>query len=721
MSVAKTLKPIKKSPPPPEFLSGNKQFRNTIKQNLFLQSGQSDCGIACIATIASAFGQSIHPEQIKLRYGDFARGISLFGIKQIFTDLGIHVSAIKLSRISVSAIRFPAVVHQNRGHYLVLLHRFNNNTSEVFDPERGIIRLQNADIERLLSPVTLEIVGATPMQSPTPISYQKWLDRTLLRYSIGFLFVIVTIVMTLELLSPMLTERIFSSSTGGENLLTHAAIIFVAVLLGRNMFELFVTFIQCRIKLCLTRVAVNDILNTLAKLPAAFFDNRSAGNVGLPLDIAEQRLNDLIVVLPKCALAVPVSLIALFMIGNASVMLAACTIIGAVITFLLGVHINVKRQIMEDAELMENTAIGDLRFNLLENLGTLNGTMTSKRALEHYADIHLQHLARRNAINDFNARTETLQKFLSGLDMMAYAVIGALLTASGALTIGAFIALGIYRGFSHAGAMALVQLHQIRCRDRLFQRQLDALAHHPSQAPMEKSESFQALRAEQISYRPNVFQSNIIDTASLMIEKGDWVGITGASGSGKTSLCKLLTGFITPTSGSITINKDYPSLRCSPVSFAYLAQDAKLLYGSVRDNLTVFNPDINESSVHSAAEVAGIDQFIHSLPQGYNTRISEKHGALSGGQRQRLLLARALAQQPTFLILDEFSNNLDTDTVEHILAALTRANLTVLFVSHDDHVLTRCNKRYRLLMTEDNCVELSPFTDDFRQNKRTAA
>lgn len=178
----------------------------------------------------------------------------------------------------------------------------------------------------------------------------------------------------------------------------------------------------------------------------------------------------------------------------------------------------------------------------------------------------------------------------------------------------------------------------------------------------------------------------VLTDVDLDVPAGRTVAIVGATGSGKTTLTLLLARLWDPVTGSISVDgRDVRHFAPGELAreLAYVAQDAFLFDDTVRGNIAVTH-DLPDAEVQRAARLARADEFITALPDGYDTRVGERGVSLSGGQRQRLALARALAQQPRLLILDDATSAVDPSVEADILRGLATAELpsTVLLVAY---------------------------------------
>lgn len=192
-------------------------------------------------------------------------------------------------------------------------------------------------------------------------------------------------------------------------------------------------------------------------------------------------------------------------------------------------------------------------------------------------------------------------------------------------------------------------------------------------------------------------QERLFRNLSVNIMGGERVGLVGVSGSGKSTFIKLILGLIEPSSGSILIdNMDISTLSQESImgSISFLNQDPILLHRSIKENIQYGNPEAPDEEVISAAKRAYIDDFIMSLPEGYNTLVGEKGIKLSGGQRQRIAMARAFLKPSKILIMDEATSSLDTVTEKHIQNSLDQLTIskTSLIVTHRLSTISRLGR-----------------------------
>ena len=214
------------------------------------------------------------------------------------------------------------------------------------------------------------------------------------------------------------------------------------------------------------------------------------------------------------------------------------------------------------------------------------------------------------------------------------------------------------------------------------------------------------IEVSHVSFRYEENMPLILNDLSLDIKAGEYVGIAGRTGCGKSTLVRLLLGFEKPEKGTVCYGwHDLSSIdpRSLRKQIGVVIQNGQLIQGDIYSNITVSAPDLTMEEVWEAAEVAGIAQDIREMPMGMHTVISEGQGGISGGQKQRLLIARAIASRPSILIFDEATSALDNKTQKQVSDALDRLHCTRIVIAHRLSTIRSCDRI--LVMDQGKVIE----------------
>lgn len=282
-------------------------------------------------------------------------------------------------------------------------------------------------------------------------------------------------------------------------------------------------------------------------------------------------------------------------------------------------------------------------------------------------------------------------QFISKMLNLILLWMGAKLVLSGEMTVGQLIAFNMLSARVNAPILRLATLWQEFQQMRVSLRRLGDILDAPAEAPAQASLSLNRLVGhvafEDVSFKYRSEGREILRNLNLQVKAGELVGIVGSSGSGKSTLAKLLLRLYVPSRGRVLLDgADIGGI--NPIlirrQVAVVTQDVVLFSKTVRENIAMGQVDVPLEDVVHAAKIAGADDFIRKLPQGYDTVLGERGSNLSGGQRQRIAIARALVMQPRVLILDEATSMLDADTEmqfwRHIRAIAEQR--TVIAITH---------------------------------------
>jgi ATP-binding cassette subfamily B protein len=288
---------------------------------------------------------------------------------------------------------------------------------------------------------------------------------------------------------------------------------------------------------------------------------------------------------------------------------------------------------------------------------------------------------------------QALAKFISELTQIATMVVAIYLIIEGDFTVGGLFAFRIMGGKVTGPMIQLVQTwQQFKIQSRNLQLAADVVDRPTEQSdlqatnipmpPIAGSVSIQSVDFKYSSSGPQ-----ILHNVSLDVPQGTFVGMVGGSGSGKSTVLKLLPRFYEPSNGRILIDgMDINKLELYSLrrQIGVVPQDSLLFDGTIKDNLLMVKPDASADELIRAAKVACAHDFIMEMPQGYNSSVGERGAGLSGGQRQRMALARAVLQNPRMLILDEATSALDARTERQVCLNLFDAfrGRTVFFITH---------------------------------------
>jgi len=325
----------------------------------------------------------------------------------------------------------------------------------------------------------------------------------------------------------------------------------------------------------------------------------------------------------------------------------------------------------------------------LAGMATLKAAGAEQQALEQWTNLFIEQLNISVRRNYLTVLISGAQSILRALTPLALLWLGATQVMNGSMSTGTMFALNALASAFLGPLASLVgsaqQLQVVRAH---FERLADVSTADPEQDRQKAlPPPFLSGRIslEHVSFGYDSESPKILHDICLHIEAGQKVALVGRTGSGKSTLGKLLLGLYLPSEGHILYdnfplgNMDYQDVRRQ---FGVVMQDTMLFSGSVRQNISLHDPSMPMEQIVNAATMAAIHDDVLNMPMEYETLVSEGGSALSGGQRQRLALARALAHHPAILLLDEATSNLDVLTEQQVERNLREVSCTQIVIAH---------------------------------------
>lgn len=320
--------------------------------------------------------------------------------------------------------------------------------------------------------------------------------------------------------------------------------------------------------------------------------------------------------------------------------------------------------------------------------------------------------------SDTTAKTKALSQLVVNVSasfqqfaQIAIIFFGVFLVRDNQITQGALIAAVILGGRAMA---PMAQLANVLSRANGARAAYKSLSELFNQRQLKIDEAFTISRGElkgnvefrNVSYAYSNEAQLILDSINLKIPHGQKIALVGKMGSGKSTIAKIISGSIAPTSGNVLIDDiDLQQLDQADLieNIGVMPQDAWLFSGSIQDNITAGRAKFADEEVINVAKISTADEFISRIPEGYEFELKEKGVGLSGGQRQSLCLARALLNSPNLLLLDEPTSSMDQQTEAKVVANLHKysADKTLIIITHRNALLSICD---RVLVIEDGKV-----------------
>ena len=684
--------------PNPTVKVGQWWRRVTRRYPFFAQQSASDCGAACLVMVGRYWGKRFSVNRLRDIANVDRNGASLRGLAAAAESIGFTTRPVKASLSKLAEQSLPAIIHWEGKHYIVV-YEVTRDRVIVADPAIGQRTLTHAQFKAGWTGYTLLLQPTALLKDAKEASTPFWQFFELVKpHQLVLLEVLIAsvLIQLFGLITPLFTQLLLDRVVVQRSNLT-----LTAVGLGLLIFGLFRVAITGLRQYLLDHTAnrvdlalIVGFISHTSRLPLSFFESRYVGDI-----ISRVQENRKIQrFLTGEALSIFLDLLTVFIYVGLmfwySWKMALLTLV-IVPPFVLLALIatpflqRVSREIF--GAYTEETGY------LIQSL---TGIRTVKSmAVEQTVRWHWEELFGKSIRKTFSGQviTNTLQTFSLTIEAVvstAMLWLGAWLVIQNELTIGQLVAFNMLLGNVIRPFQRLIVLwNELQEVIIAVERINDVIDAEPEEDLQHQSRQFLPpirghIRFEQVTFRYHPESDiNTLENVSFEVQPGQMVALVGRSGSGKTTISKLVLGLYPSTEGKILID-GYDvtslSLRSLRQQIGVVDQDTFLFGGTIRENITVGRPEATLEDVIEAAQQAGAHQFIKELPMGYETQIGEGGGMLSGGQRQRLAIARALLGNPRLLILDEATSSLDAESERIIQTNLNTilTDRTTLVIAH---------------------------------------
>jgi ATP-binding cassette, subfamily B, bacterial HlyB/CyaB len=653
--------------PKPVQRVGHLWQRLTRRYPYYGQQSASDCGAACLVMVGRYWGKQFSLNRLRELARVNRSGSLLKGLVNAAETLGFVTRPVKASLDQLAKQQLPAIAHWEGNHYIVV-YEIKGDRVVVGDPALGQRTLTDREFQAGWTEYALLLQPTVLLTEAPEAKTQFWQFLELVRphqFVLSEIFAASLLIQLFSLVTPLLTQLLLDRVVVQRSSLSLIAV--VAGLLIFGLFRVVMTGLrQYLLDHTAQRVDVALIVGFIRhtfRLPLSFFESRYVGDI-----IARVQENHKIQrFLTGEALSIVLDLLTVFIyIG---LMLALSIIPPFLLLALIATPFlqKVSREIF--------TALAKESSFLIEALTGVN-TIKSM-AVEQRVRWQWEQLLNRSIAKTFSGQviSNQLQIFSSTIEVLASTAIlgyGAWQVIQNQLTIGQLVAFNMLLGnvISPFKRLTILwnQLQEVvisveRINDVLDAEPEEDLNLQPRQI-MSSLRGHLSFQAVTFRYHPDN-ETNVIENLSFEVQPGKTVALVGRSGSGKTTVSKLTLGMYAPTDGKVLIDgQDLTtvSLQSLRSQIGVVDQSNFLFGGTIRENISISHPEATIEEIRQAAELAGASEFIEQLPLSYEAPIGERGGMLSGGQCQRLAIARALLGNPSLLILDEATSNLDAES-----------------------------------------------------------
>lgn len=668
-----------------------------------------DCGPTCLRMVAKHYGKNFNLQRLRDICGMNREGVSLLGISDAAEKIGFRSMGAKVTISQLKELELPTILHWNQNHF-VILYRIKKSIFYLADPAKGLIAYSEKEfLQKWLSISKDEhSKGVVLILSPTPYFYEQEGDKNrgldwgyLLRYIYQYKQLVIQLLVglgvgsLLQLIVPFLTQSIVDVGIGTRNL-NFIYVILIAqtmLFLGRMSVEFIRSWIFLHISTRINISILTDFLIKLMKLPMSFFDTKMTGDI-------MQRMNDqkrIESFLTGSALSTIFSLFNLF-----------------IFTILLAYYnLNIFFIFLASSVLYSIWIIAFLktRRNLDFKRFDISSTNQSSivQLIGGMQEIKLNNCEQQKRWEWENLQASLFKYSVKSLSLGQVQQAGAffinegkniLITfivskavIDGNLTLGGMMAIQYIVGQVNSPIEQLLGFIQQLQDAKISLERLNEIHRMEDEEPVTQNfvtelPSDKSILLQNLSFTyPGAGNEAVLRDISLNIPEGKTTAIVGMSGSGKTTILKLLLRFYLPQKGEIKVGAtsfEQIGYRYWRAKCGVVMQDGFIFSDTIAKNIAVADEYPHPEKLKHAIKMANIEDLIDGLPLGLGTKIGAEGNGISQGQKQRILIARAVYKDPEYIFFDEATNALDANNERIIMQNLEEffKGKTVVVVAH---------------------------------------
>ena len=684
-----------------------------VKTPTILQMEALECGAAALAMVLAYHGRWLPLEELRTLCGVSRDGSKAVNLLKAARSLGIEAKGQRREPSELAQLPVPAILFVNMNHFVV----FEGVVKQGFrinDPAGGRRVVDSEEFDGMFSGILLAFTPGPDFQRggqpPQLLPRLSAMTRST-RRPIALVLLAGLLMALFQMLMPPL-QRIYL-----DNILIGRLDAWVypllAVLVGLLPLRALLSYLRltlvARIGARLSVVLSTQMVWQVLRLPVSFFVQRYAGMVSTRLGLVDGLAYGLSQLIAEMTFNLALLLLLILLLVQYSPTLALICVGLSVVNVLL---FRFLQESLKDISEKTTMAFVKMQSKVMQGvrmMETLKATGTDDLFFTKWAGLHALYVNAEQKSVRRTALIAATQIFTATLTTAAVLVIGGYHTMVEDFSIGMLVAFSVIAGLFTQPVAALVNVAAQLQQQRGNLAQIDDTLRYPQAVEFNDRDTMIPERAattrlrrlsgrvtlEALSFGYAPLEPPLIEDFSLDMEPGSRVALVGASGSGKSTIGRLVAGLMEPRAGVIRF--DGVSLHDLPRdilrnSLAVVDQEIVLFEGSIRDNITLWDDTMPHSQIVAAAEDAMIHELIMSRPGGYDSRLEENGRNLSGGQRQRLEIARALVGNPSILVLDEATSALDAVTEKAVIDNLLRRGCTCLIIAHRLSSIRDCDE-----------------------------
>ncbi|PYR70369.1 MAG: NHLP family bacteriocin export ABC transporter peptidase/permease/ATPase subunit [Acidobacteria bacterium] len=691
------------------FVARRGRATKRVKTPTVLQMEAVECGAAALAMVLAYFGRFVPLEELRVECGVSRDGSKASNVLKAARAYGLDAKGFRKEPAQLRTLPVPMILHWNFNHFVVF-EGFRRGGAYINDPAAGAMRISEDELDQAFTGVALVFQrSAAFVRGGERASLLRALRRRLVGSGAALAFVVTA---GFALLVPGLVAPAFNKVFVDEVLIKGLATWIKPLLwlMGAGaLVTAALTWLQqtylLRLESTMSLTMSSRFLWHVLRLPVDFFAQRFAGDISYRVGINDRVARLLSGDLATTALNVSVIALYAAILFQYDVLLSlvgttTATLNIVALRYASHVRTSVNDRMLQDRGKLMGTAIGGL-----QTIDTLKATGSESDFFARWAGYQAKVVNSYQRLQLVTLVLAAVPPFLLALNNALVLGLGGLRVMDGQLTMGMLIAFQALMTAFLSPVNKLVELGGTLQEVKGDMTRLDDVMRAPLDPPLGRPKTTLApesasklagdLELRHVTFGYSRLEPPLIEDFSLTLKPGNRVALVGGSGSGKSTVTRLVAGLYEPWTGEVLFDgksrHDVPR-EVMAASLSVVDQDICLFEDTVAANVTLWDDTISEVDLVRAATDACIHDDVTLRPGGYGGPVTEGGRNYSGGQRQRLEIARALASNPRVLLLDEATSALDPTTEKQIDDNLRRRGCTCLIVAHRLSTIRDCDE-----------------------------
>ena len=702
-----------------------------IRYTFVKQHDATDCAAACLAMICLHYKKETTISQLRDKMGTDLKGTNLIGLGKCADELGFVSQAIRVDKDGfLSDFTLPGIANiitkEGLSHFVVVFKK-SKEFVVIGDPAKDLVRVTVDEFYKEFTGVLL-LLKPTEKFATGKLKggklFANYINLLLPHKKLFISAIVASLIITLlgiasSLFNKILMDEILPYKLESTLLLT--IIIFTVVSLVSTVIDFQRQYVLLYLSQKIDIPLMLGYFKHIFKLPMKFFATRKTGDIITRFSDAGVIKNVFTGIALSLILDVSMTLISGVVLFRMNAKLFSIILFMTIISILLvliykPIYKKLNEENMQQASILNSEIIEGLR-----GVETIKGNANEDAELENIEREYIRSLR----IGLRQGKTSAGQSLASGIvgtvGNMVMVYVGIKAVIAGDLTLGSYMAFTTLAGYFTNPVSNLVgmqlQIQEAQISIKRLSEIMESEQEQESGEYMELEDIDGNIEIKDVTFRYGN-RKPVLNNVSFTIPQGHKVALVGSSGSGKSTIAKLLLKYYEPEAGSISIDgvdiNEYSndSLR---KAIAYVPQTIELFSKSIYDNIRVSKMSASLDEVKEAAKKADAHEFIRKLPGQYGTFLEEAGNGLSGGEKQRIVLARAFLKSSQFYILDESTSNLDFITENIIFDMIYNKfrKKSMLIIAHRLSTVRNCDTI--LVMSNGDIIERGSHDELIRQ------